>query len=66
MWTGSAMSTALTQSELQISVLVVEDENLTRALMSKLLTTSGFRVVGSAGYKSIQSKPDNICPFVLS
>ena len=42
------MSTALTQSELQISVLVVEDENLTRALMSKLLTTSGFRVVGSA------------------
>ena len=39
-------------SELEISVLVVEDEILTRTLISKLLATAGFRVVGATSTAS--------------
>ncbi len=43
----SDMSPYETRTELEISVLVVEDEALTRTLISKLLSNSGFRVVGA-------------------
>ena len=42
------MNSSKSKSELEISVLVVEDENLTRTLISSLLTNAGFRVVGTA------------------
>ena len=42
------MNSSKSKSELEISVLVVEDEILTRTLISSLLTNAGFRVVGTA------------------
>lgn len=42
------MNSPTLKSELKISVLVVEDETLTRTLISKTLVNSGFRVVGAA------------------
>jgi DNA-binding NarL/FixJ family response regulator len=42
------MNNPKSKSELEISVLVVEDESLTRTLISSLLTNAGFRVVGTA------------------
>lgn len=41
------MDLQASNSELEISVLLVEDELLTQTLISKLLTASGFRVVGA-------------------
>ena len=42
------MNSSKSKSELEISVLVVEDESLTRALISSLLASAGFRVAGTA------------------
>ncbi len=42
------MNSPTSKSELEISVLVVEDETLTRTLISKTLASSGFRVVDTA------------------
>ena len=36
------------QSQLQLSVLVIEDEALTRTLVSRVIATADFKVVGSA------------------
>ena len=44
----SQMSQESAHTNLSISVLVVEDETLTRTLISKILSNSGFHVVGSA------------------
>ena len=46
------MEQLTSHSELEISVLVVEDEVLTRTLMLKLLEAAGFRVVGAASTAS--------------
>ncbi len=46
------MSQEAAQSNLSISVLVVEDESLTRTLVSTILNNSGFQVVGSASTAS--------------
>ena len=42
------MSQEATQSNLSISVLEVEDDNLSRSLISEILRNCGFQVVGSA------------------
>ena len=42
------MNSTKSKSELEISVLVVEDESLTRTLISSMLASAGFRVVGTA------------------
>lgn len=42
------MNSPTSKSELEISILVVEDETLTRTLISKTLASSGFRVVDTA------------------
>ena len=42
------MNNPESKSELEISVLLVEDESLTRTLISSMLASAGFRVVGTA------------------